>query len=150
MTKRRRCLRLLGRRPHRGRVLAVRIWSGALAVAFIISGCGGEIATSARAEPPSADELSMGQDLYEQNCAECHGVDLRGTDKGPSHLSKVYEPSHHGDGAFLVAVLRGVGAHHWSFGDMPPIPGLSNDDVAAITSYVRSVQDREGFEPYPP
>ena len=102
--------------------------------------------------PPSAptDTLATGQELSEQNCAEYHGVDLRGTEKGPSHLSVVYEPSHHGDGAFLVAILRGARAHHWDFGDMPPIPNLEPDDVATITAYVRSVQQREGFEPYPP
>ena len=128
----------------------MRTWSAALGLALIVVGCGGEAATAARPEPPSGDELAIGQTLYEQHCADCHGVDLRGTDKGPSHLSKVYEPSHHADGAFLVAVSRGVRAHHWNFGDMPPIPGLGNDDVAAITSYVRAVQEREGFEPYPP
>ncbi len=128
----------------------MRTWSAALVVALTIAGCGGEAATAARPQPPSADELAIGQTLYERNCTECHGVDLRGTDKGPSHLSKVYEPSHHADGAFLVAVLRGVREHHWKFGDMPPIPGLDNDDVAAITNYVRAVQEREGFEPYPP
>ncbi len=123
----------------------------ALFVAVLtISACGGEVGVAGNAVAPPADVLATGQELYKQNCAECHGVDLRGTDKGPSHLSVLYEPSHHADGAFLVAVLNGVRAHHWNFGDMPPIPDLDADDVAAITSYVRSVQQREGFEPYPP
>lgn len=115
-----------------------------------ISACGGEDNVAGSPEAPSPDVLATGQELYEQNCADCHGVDLRGTDKGPSHLSVLYEPSHHADGAFLVAALNGVRAHHWNFGDMPAIPDLDADDVAAITSYVRSVQQREGFEPYPP
>lgn len=119
-------------------------------VALALAACGGDGDTATTLQSAPADVLATGQELYEQSCAECHGVDLRGTDKGPSHLSIVYEPSHHADGAFLVAVLRGARAHHWNFGDMPPIPNLESDDVAAITAYVRSVQQREGFEPYPP
>lgn len=121
-----------------------------LVAVLVIAGCGGEDGGASNAEAASPEVLTTGQALYEQNCAECHGVDLRGTDRGPSHLSVVYEPSHHADGAFLFAVLNGARAHHWNFGDMPPISGLDADDVAAITSYVRSVQEREGFEPYPP
>jgi mono/diheme cytochrome c family protein len=128
----------------------VRTRTAALVVAFTLAACGGDGDTAATLQSVPADMLATGQELYEQSCAECHGVDLRGTDKGPSHLSVVYEPTHHGDGAFLVAVLRGARAHHWDFGNMPPIPNLDTDDVAAITAYVRSVQQREGFEPYPP
>lgn len=29
---------------------------------------------------------------------------------------------------------------------MPPIPGLNGDEVTAIISYVRKVQDKEGFD----
>lgn len=119
-------------------------------VALTLAACGGGGDTAHSPESVPAEVLASGQELYQQNCAECHGVDLRGTDKGPSHLSILYEPSHHADGAFLSAVVRGVRAHHWNFGDMPPIPDLDTDAIAAITAYVRSVQQREGFEPYPP
>lgn len=94
--------------------------------------------------------VAEGAELYKASCAECHGSDLRGTDKGPSHLSILYQPGHHGDGAFQIAVLIGVTAHHWDFGPMPPIEGLSEDDVEAITAFVRQRQREEGFEPYPP
>lgn len=90
--------------------------------------------------------ISAGQALYEATCAVCHGEDLRGTSLGPSFLSRVYEPDHHGDGAFVVAVTRGAPQHHWEFGPMPPVEGLSLDDIAAITGYVRSIQETEGFD----
>lgn len=122
----------------------------ALCIAVAVAACGGEVDGATTLESAPAEVLVIGQELYERSCAECHGIDLRGTDKGPSHLSVVYEASHHSDAAFLVAVLRGVPAHHWNFGPMPPIDGLDAEDVAAITAYVRSVQQREGFEPYPP
>ncbi len=101
--------------------------------------------------PPQDPALvEAGSELYEATCADCHGSDLRGTDKGPSHLSIVYEPDHHADGAFLFAVQRGSRAHHWSFGDMPPIEGLSPEDIEAIVAFVREIQRLEGFESYPP
>jgi mono/diheme cytochrome c family protein len=118
----------------------------ALAALILVGGC-----ASATSEAPSAGgvDLASGEALYQATCAECHGADLRGTDRGPSHLSIVYEPSHHSDAAFLLAVRNGVRAHHFDYGDMPAIPGLSDEEVADITAYIRSVQEREGFEPYP-
>jgi hypothetical protein len=41
-------------------------------------------------------------------------------------------------------------AHHWNFGDMEPVEGLSDADVAAIVTFVRETQRIEGFEPHPP
>ena len=128
----------------------MRTRSVVLVIALILAACGGGGDTAATVESAPADLLAAGRELYEQTCAECHGMDLRGTDKGPSHLSILYEPSHHADGAFVVAALRGVREHHWNFGDMPPVPNLDTEDLTAITAYVRSVQQREGFEPYPP
>jgi mono/diheme cytochrome c family protein len=94
--------------------------------------------------------VADGAGLYQARCAVCHGSDLRGTDFGPSHLSVVYQPGHHSDGSFAVAALAGVRAHHWNFGDMEPVPGLSETDLIEIVAYVREVQRVEGFEIYPP
>ncbi len=88
---------------------------------------------------------SVGKPLYEKNCASCHGPDLKGTDKAPPFLHRFYEPSHHGDVAFQVAARNGVRAHHWNFGDMPPVPGISPDEVAHITAYVRMQQRKAGI-----
>lgn len=102
-------------------------------------------------EPEDGGTLvAEGEVLYQANCAECHGSDLRGTDKGPSHLSIVYEPNHHGDAVFALAVINGARQHHWPFGDMEPIPGLDDTDIERIVAYVRENQRVHGFEPYPP
>lgn len=101
-------------------------------------------------EPQDPALVALGEELYQGNCASCHGTDLRGTDLGPSHLSVVYEPSHHGDAAFYLAVRNGVVAHHWSFGNMPAIEGLADPEIEAIVAYVRENQRINGFEPYPP
>jgi mono/diheme cytochrome c family protein len=97
-----------------------------------------------------ADLVAAGEPVYQARCATCHGTDLRGTDIGPPHLSVVYEPNHHGDAAFVLAAQNGVRAHHWPFGDMAPVPGLSDEDLEAIVAYVRENQRINGFEPYPP
>lgn len=120
---------------------------------MFVTACGGQ--TPAVEAPPDirpqdAALVARGADIYEAKCAECHGSDLRGTDKGPSHLSEVYEPNHHADGAFILAIQRGAPAHHWRFGDMPRIDGLDGDDIAAVTAFVREQQRVHGFEPYPP
>lgn len=119
-----------------------------MAVALLVAACTGGGVTEG--PPPDPELVEAGATLYAAHCAECHGDDLRGTKRGPSHLSQVYEPDHHGDGAFLVAVQRGVRAHHWRFGDMPAVEGLDVADVEAIVAFVRERQRVEGFEPYPP
>lgn len=131
--------------PHRGRFPRVGAATAVL-VLTILAGCGGTT-PSADAPDVNPELVGVGEELYAANCVECHGADLRGTDRGPSFLSRIYEPGHHGDGAFLMAVQRGVRSHHWEFGDMPPVVGLEPDDIEAIVAFVRTTQRTEGFEP---
>ena len=107
------------------------------------------VATSACSNGESAPRVD-GADVYANNCASCHGADLRGTDQGPSQLSVVYEPGHHGDDAYRRAIENGAGQHHWGFGDMPPVIGLDDDEVEAVIAFIRSRQEALGFEPYSP
>ena len=87
-----------------------------------------------------------GAALYAQACASCHGTDLRGTDQGPPFLDTIYRPGHHADPSFLLAVRRGARAHHWNFGNMPVIEGLSDEQVAAILQFVRAQQRAAGID----
>ena len=87
-----------------------------------------------------------GKNLFAAQCAACHGADLKGSDKGPPMLHKIYEPSHHGDAAFQLAAARGVRAHHWQFGDMAPVPAVTPDDVAHITAFIRAEQRKVGIQ----
>ena len=75
----------------------------------------------------------LGQKSYEANCASCHGRNAaRQKVVAPPLVHVIYEPGHHGNESFQRAVARGVRAHHWRFGDMPRVEGLTRGDVAAI------------------
>lgn len=91
-------------------------------------------------------ELASGESLYGLHCQRCHGPRATGAAQGPPLVDPVYRPAHHADAAFLIAAQRGVAAHHWTFGNMPPVPGVTADDVAAITGYVRWLQRAAGIE----
>ena len=101
--------------------------------------------TAAAPEPYDDPDLVEGQQLFEANCAACHGVDLQGTDTGPPFLHEVYVPSHHDDVAFFIAAEQGVQPHHWDFGAMPPVPTVTRDDVQLIVNYVRARQKDAGI-----
>lgn len=122
-------------------VMILGLLSGFCAVNYAQAQTAGVPAPSAGLMPNPA----KGKGLFVQKCASCHGVDLKGGDSGPSFLNRVYEPSHHGDAAFQNAVANGVRAHHWKFGNMPPVAGLTPDDVAHITAYIRMEQRKVGI-----
>lgn len=83
---------------------------------------------------------AVGFNLFKKSCAQCHGEWAKGSDQGPPLVHDFYKPSHHGDGAFYSAALNGVKAHHWRFGDMPPVEGVKRRDIARIVEYVRWLQ----------
>lgn len=89
----------------------------------------------------------LGKTAFDAVCAACHGENAAGRmGFGPPLVHKIYEPSHHGDAAFLVAAAQGVRAHHWRFGNMPPQDGVTAADVTAIIAYVRELQRANGIE----
>ena len=86
-----------------------------------------------------------GEQLFAVNCAGCHGANAAGSDRGPTLISPIYRPGHHGDAAFQRAVREGVPQHHWFFGDMPPVPSVSEEQVTEIIEYVRTLQRASGI-----
>jgi len=95
--------------------------------------------------PDLTSEQEAGRVLFDANCATCHGPNASGSYQGPPLVHRIYEPSHHGDMAFLLAARQGVRAHHWRFGNMPAIDGVSEDEVVQITAYVRALQRANGI-----
>lgn len=119
-----------------------------IAAAMLAAACADREAPSADVAqlPPTPAEHSRGQTLYDANCATCHGPAGTGTAQGPPLVHIIYEPGHHSDASFHVAAQRGVFAHHWRFGNMPPQPQVTPDDVTAIIGYVRWLQRQAGIE----
>ena len=87
-----------------------------------------------------------GAELFRKYCSGCHGRYANGSNKGPPLVHKTYNPSHHADLAFNLAVKNGVRRHHWRFGDMPPQPGVSPQAVGHIVAYVRTLQRQAGIK----
>ncbi len=81
-----------------------------------------------------------GKQAFDANCAVCHGADVMGTATGPPLIDRIYEPGHHNDFSIRSAVRNGVPAHHWWFGNMPPVPGVSDAAVENIICYIRELQ----------
>ncbi len=120
-----------------------------LRFAFLLGITGVLVACSESAPPIAVSgdaQLDRGAEVYATSCASCHGAELGGTDKGPPQLSIVYEPNHHGDDSYRSAIANGAPQHHWEYGDMPAVEGLTDEDVEAVIAFVRAEQARQGFE----
>ncbi len=91
-------------------------------------------------------QAQMGQRAFDAICAACHGTNAAGREGvAPPLIHPYYEPGHHGDAAIQAAVANGVQGHHWPFGNMPPIEGLTRADVANIIAYIRALQRENGI-----
>ena len=97
--------------------------------------------------PTLSARAQLGRKTYDANCASCHGQNAAGqVGVAPPLVHIFYEPGHHGDESFQNAVANGVRQHHWRFGDMPPVEGLTRRDVAAVVAYVRELQRANGIQ----
>ena len=110
----------------------------------------GKLTAHAKTSLPGAEVMQIlsqeGKVAFDVKCAACHGANATGLEGlAPPLVHKIYEPSHHGDEAFQRAVQYGVQAHHWRFGDMPPVAGLTRADVQGIVAYVRELQRENGI-----
>ena len=132
------------------RVAILLVLAAAAAAGYFYFGEGDDEGGAPIASVSLPDTLSaraqLGRKTYDANCASCHGRNAAGqAGIAPPLVHVIYEPGHHGDESFQRAVARGVRAHHWRFGDMPPVEGLSRRDVAAVVAYVRELQRANGI-----
>lgn len=133
----------------------LRSFTGVLCL-FICVGCS-ENGSNARESSDSAPlaqiavdkelpaDFKEGEMKFNSFCSPCHGTQGTGTAQGPPLVHKIYEPNHHADFAFQRAAAQGVKAHHWKFGDMPKIEGVTADDVTQIIAYIRWLQRQAGI-----
>ena len=133
-------------RQNKPALLAAFIVIGGIAVIFYQANN-----TNSRGQPvavsvPGFSKLaSLGKKNFAQNCAQCHGAHGAGGLGGPPLIHSIYNPGHHGDGAFTRAMAKGVRQHHWQFGDMPPQRQVDAVAVKAIIRYIRELQVANGI-----
>ncbi len=94
----------------------------------------------------NAQSAYDGEESFQNRCAVCHGQNAAGTATGPPLVNRLYEIGHHPNFSFHNAVNKGVIAHHWNFGDMPPISNVPSEEIEAIICHVRDLQRAEGIQ----
>ena len=135
------------------------LWTTAATLLFSIISTGCSPEPEPESAPPPDDEVQLrqiaatsppevaqGKTLFEQNCSVCHGPAGDGTTQGPPLVHIIYLLNHHADAAFVLAARNGVRAHHWRFGDMAPLPGVTDEMVLEIVGYIRWLQREVGIE----
>jgi len=90
-------------------------------------------------------KYALGKQKFDERCSSCHGLWGMGTKQGPPLMHSFYKPSHHADGAFYRAALKGVRAHHWKFGDMPRVQGIELKELDLIIPFIRWLQRENGI-----
>lgn len=91
-------------------------------------------------------KAQLGEAAFNAKCAVCHGANAEGQQGvAPPLVHRIYEPNHHSDMAFVLAAQNGVRSHHWTFGNMPPVEGLTRADVLNIATYIRELQRENGI-----
>ena len=112
-----------------------RVFLGVLTLLLLVGilACGGN------------GDVEKGKQAFDANCATCHGMGALGTDSGPTLIHPLYVPGHHNDDSIRRAVRNGVPSHHWLFGDMPPIVGVTDEELEQIILYIREQQRAGGI-----
>lgn len=132
---------------------ALAVLSGGV-VAYLLNARGGEththtavrVSDKAKITLPALSDIALsGKVAFDENCAVCHGQNAVGSDQGPPLIHIIYEPGHHNDASFYRAVAQGVRGHHWRFGNMPVIEGVSEAQVTQIIAYIRETQRANGI-----
>ena len=114
---------------------AVRRRVAAAAVVVVLAWAGVACGTDG---PGTATE--RGERVYAANCAQCHGDDLGGTERGPSLLLDAYGPGQLTDAAMADAIRNGVEQRLFEFGPMAGNGALGDEQIDAVIAVVRAEQ----------
>lgn len=121
---------------------------------MLLAACGerGSPGDDPRANPRDAAKVSLGQKIYAQQCAACHGANLEGQPDWRSRRPNGRMPApphdetghtwHHPDRVLFAITKNGLvppnaPANYQS--DMPAFTGkLSDDEIWAVLAYIKS------------
>lgn len=113
-------------------------------------------AITVNARPVSADQLALGEQAYNANCAACHGVKAEGQPNwkvpnengvypAPPHNSEGHT-WHHADDLLLEIIAEGGTAFSPNSG-MPGFTGvLTNQEMVAVLAYIKTFWGPEQME----
>ncbi len=129
-------------------LLSTVVVVAAIGLAVFFSSKPGDRLTSVDVKVPAdfSAIAAEGRKTFNANCRLCHGASAAGTKNGPPLVHIYYEPNHHSDVSFQRAVRHGVRAHHWRFGNMPAVGGVSTEQAKKIIRYVRELQQANGIQ----
>ncbi len=107
--------------------------------ALLLGACSPPAPKSAAPQPLPEEVLSQGQGIYEQLCATCH-FDGNGSPTAPSLVDSAVVKNSPGE--MIAAILHGRSGPakingQIANGIMPAQNNLSNEDIAAVITYVR-------------
>jgi mono/diheme cytochrome c family protein len=121
---------------------------GVVGVTGVVAGVVGTFVLSSMVSACGADgpqtALDRGAAVFSANCAQCHGGELEGTERGPSLLLPIYGPDQLTDSQFADAIRTGAEQQQWEFGPMPANGAITDEQIDAILAFVR---DRQAGEP---
>ena len=106
-----------------------------------------DVEPGARDSMPVSDWLAFGERTYVANCQNCHTADGSGRGMYPPVQRMSAHLSASGGREYLIdLVLHGV--YTGTYGaPMPPMPTLSNAEIAAVTNYMLTRFAADGEEP---
>lgn len=96
--------------------------------------------------PELTERQAEGQELFQAECASCHGVAGAGRiGVGPPLVHSRYRPARQSNFSFQLALTNGKSPTLWRFGEMPARPDLSETQIKALIDYIRAVQRANGI-----
>ena len=122
------------------------------AVAALLAGCSEPPVEKSRADPRDAAKVALGEKLYTENCAVCHGAKLEGQPNWREKLPNGRMPApphdesghtwHHTDEVLFGITKYGVSPRYAPPGyqsDMLAFGSkLSDDDIWAVLSFIEN------------
>jgi len=114
-----------------------------LAIALLLSACGGGQPTETGVQP----DQQAGADLYQKNCAVCHGKDARGMPSLGKNLASSEFVKSQSDQDILAFIKQGRPANDPENTTGVPMParggnsGLTDNQILAIIQYLHSLAE---------
>ena len=130
-----------------------RLTMTAIALVSLVTGCGEKPArwNDPRADAGDAARVALGERLYAQQCASCHGSNLEGQPNWRSRLPNGRLPApphdisghswHHPDQVLFEITRQGMAAYAPADyeSDMPAFAGvLTDEEIAAVIAFIKS------------